>query len=935
MKLMKKLAILCLSLLTTAGMATACSFNIQVEAPTSSEDSVSASTSDTDKDSASSSEKEEDKEEDVTPQFVYRVKVQNATGYGFRGLTVRLKNGAETVAEKTTSSSGYATFGKSDILALGSYDIEVDGLPTGYKFTETTTKPQTIAKEGFEAFIQIEPIELGPIMEATPIGTVYSLGDVMYDFTVKTSDNTTFTLSEVLKEKDMVLINFWATWCGPCKSEFPAMNAAYEQTKDDVAVLAISTTDTMSAVKDFKASNGILFDMTSNSDSGANVAGMFNTSAIPVSIMVDRYGVITYYHTGSMTAATDFTSRFNKFIGDGYQPTVIVGSGEEENEGGEGENNILIKPTMQAPDLAEIKNALGGSDDFTYEWDTQDEYSWPWLVDGNWVKAAVNVDGNYSTLITKLTAQGGNTFSFDYNVTTEAGCDILYVLIDGVPIYQLSGKDSGTCSYVFRNFEAGEHTIHFLYLKDGNASIEGESVKIQNLRLEDSAENAQGAPFHHAANVVNVDKDGNLIDESKNSYYQYYETVVLNEEDGYYHVGTENGPILFANLMLGSRWSESSIWLLAYYDYIISEGYNFHADIEDFAWEANQPIPDCSLTYGYTPVTQALRELLEHATRSAAIKEYGYKYWTGDYHENEWLEMCVFWNHYTQKDALEDPMKTITFHAAEEVYAGTKDAPVKNTANVLFAMTPRGFKYKFIPETSGVYNVYSTGELDTTCFLMSSDRELLGDYTDVIGANHSNFNFHYYFEAGETYYLLLTTYLDQTCSYDFYIDYVGDTYTYLENMSVGPYSYNEISGELYLPDAKAYEYDEMEDSYYVLNKNGERVGKIYVDMLKGTVQFPRNSLYQTAIQALEYDKTKRAFYIDNTNNGEDDGVDYSEYLADVGYATMSNSGMYYGYATLNKELFEAICAITRSVKYDGITDTWQLLCYYVLTLGEA
>ncbi len=41
------------------------------------------------------------------------------------------------------------------------------------------------------------------------------MGDKIQDFTVTTFDGKTVTLSEVLKEKDMVLINIWATWCGP------------------------------------------------------------------------------------------------------------------------------------------------------------------------------------------------------------------------------------------------------------------------------------------------------------------------------------------------------------------------------------------------------------------------------------------------------------------------------------------------------------------------------------------------------------------------------------------------------------------------------------------------------------------------------------------------------------------------------------------------
>jgi hypothetical protein len=95
-------------------------------------------------------------------------------------------------------------------------------------------------------------------------------------------------------------------------------------------------------------------------------------------------------------------------------------------------------------------------------------------------------------------------------------------------------------------------------------------------------------------------------------------------------------------------------------------------------------------------------------------------------------------------------------------------------------------------------------------------------------------------------------------------------------------------------------------------------------MLKATAFFPHNSLYQTAVDALDYEEAKRAFYVN--------GKDYSYLLANIGYQTTNNTGEFYGYAALNKELFEAICAITRSAKYEGISDSWQLLCYYYRTL---
>ena len=55
------------------------------------------------------------------------------------------------------------------------------------------------------------------------------LGKPFPDFTVTDSKGKTFTLSEALKDHEAVLINFWATWCDPCKNEFPMLNKVYEE----------------------------------------------------------------------------------------------------------------------------------------------------------------------------------------------------------------------------------------------------------------------------------------------------------------------------------------------------------------------------------------------------------------------------------------------------------------------------------------------------------------------------------------------------------------------------------------------------------------------------------------------------------------------------------------------------------------------------------
>ena len=66
------------------------------------------------------------------------------------------------------------------------------------------------------------------------------LGKPFPDFTVADTEGNPFTLSEALKTHEAVLINFWATWCGPCKAEFPALSQVYAEYSDRVAFIALS-----------------------------------------------------------------------------------------------------------------------------------------------------------------------------------------------------------------------------------------------------------------------------------------------------------------------------------------------------------------------------------------------------------------------------------------------------------------------------------------------------------------------------------------------------------------------------------------------------------------------------------------------------------------------------------------------------------------------
>ena len=143
--------------------------------------------------------------------------------------------------------------------------------------------------------------------------TGYDVGEKMADFTVATYDGGEFNLYQVLEEKDMVLINIWATWCPPCRMEFPFMEEAYQLYKDDVEIIALSCepSDSDEVLAEFVEEMGMSFPV------GRETAGLtfgLEVSAIPMSVVVDSEGIIRYKEVGAMFSLEQFSELFETYI---------------------------------------------------------------------------------------------------------------------------------------------------------------------------------------------------------------------------------------------------------------------------------------------------------------------------------------------------------------------------------------------------------------------------------------------------------------------------------------------------------------------------------------------------------------------------------------------------------------------------------------------
>ena len=126
--------------------------------------------------------------------------------------------------------------------------------------------------------------------EASP-----EVGAAAPEFTLTSISGKTVSLEE--QRGKVVLINFWATWCPPCRQEMPGLMAAYEEYQGDLEVMAVDHNETADLVQEFVDFLGIeLFDPLL--DPTGQIADLYHVNSFPTSFFVDEEGVIRYIHIG-------------------------------------------------------------------------------------------------------------------------------------------------------------------------------------------------------------------------------------------------------------------------------------------------------------------------------------------------------------------------------------------------------------------------------------------------------------------------------------------------------------------------------------------------------------------------------------------------------------------------------------------------------------
>lgn len=133
-----------------------------------------------------------------------------------------------------------------------------------------------------------------------PLPPAPAIGHPAPDFTLSTLDGQMVTLSD-LRGKPVIL-NFWATWCGPCRAEMPELQRVHERLESaGLTVLGVNQAESMEAIARYQQDLGV--DFPTAMDSRLGVSRQYLVNSLPTTFFIDREGVIRNLFIGPMTDA--------------------------------------------------------------------------------------------------------------------------------------------------------------------------------------------------------------------------------------------------------------------------------------------------------------------------------------------------------------------------------------------------------------------------------------------------------------------------------------------------------------------------------------------------------------------------------------------------------------------------------------------------------
>lgn len=123
------------------------------------------------------------------------------------------------------------------------------------------------------------------------------------DFTAKLNNGETFTLSD--KKGQVVLLNFWATWCSNCVKEMPAIEKLYEEYGNQVVIIGVNVGEDKSTVDAFIDTKNYTLPIAYDTES--NISNLYPSAGIPYTVIIGKDGLVTETFLGAKDADSQYT----------------------------------------------------------------------------------------------------------------------------------------------------------------------------------------------------------------------------------------------------------------------------------------------------------------------------------------------------------------------------------------------------------------------------------------------------------------------------------------------------------------------------------------------------------------------------------------------------------------------------------------------------
>lgn len=232
------------------------------------------------------------------------------SGKKINNVNINIYKGETLVETAVTNFIGNA---KVNIYP-GEYSVKLTNLPIGY-----------IADDSYEYVVGTKYAKVefkcgsSVIDEELPQDHKYKASDIMYNFDFIDTDDNDRSLKSLFEEegKDLVILTFWATWCGYCLNEFPYFDEVDASYGDKVEIVGLNAdyqnVDTDDRIISFKEEMEIPWTMALGNFS--NLAyNVFGANGIPLTVFVSKYGVIEFMQNGMFPSEGDVFTKVETYL---------------------------------------------------------------------------------------------------------------------------------------------------------------------------------------------------------------------------------------------------------------------------------------------------------------------------------------------------------------------------------------------------------------------------------------------------------------------------------------------------------------------------------------------------------------------------------------------------------------------------------------------